>query len=216
MVGGPAVGVLAADVEEAADVDTLVPDTRSLSGTLHVADTLQLDTPHEGVTAGAGGTGAHGLVVGGGADGVSSTRAGDVTRVLTLPIEAAGRLGTVVVGQTLVRGLTSPELVWDCSCRTLALVGSDGVDTDGGGLTGTVLTLVNVHTPVGREDVAGLTSAGGDVVGGGAGSSATAHLTTDMLVFSFRSRRLFFVFLCNFVILRKLPTQSEIILFLFA
>ena len=155
-------------------------------------------------------------MVGGGADGVSSTRAGDVTRVLTLPIEAAGRLGTVVVRQTLVRGLTSPELVWDCSCRTLALVGSDGVDTDGGGFTGTVLTLVNVHTPVGREDVAGLTSAGGDVVGGGAGSSATAHLTTDMLVFSFRSRRLFFVFLCNFVILRKLPTQSEIILFLFA
>ena len=179
MVGGPAVGVLAADVEEAADVDTLVPDTGSLSGTLHVTDTLQLDTPHEGVTAGAGGTGAHGLVVGGGADGVSSTRAGDVTRVLTLPIEAAGRLGTVVVRQTLVRGLTSPELVWDCSCRTLALVGSDGVDTDGGGLTGTVLTLVNVHTAVVGEDVARLAPAGGDVVAGRAGPAATGNLTTQ-------------------------------------
>ena len=166
MVDGPAVGVLAAHVEEAAHVDTLVPHAGSLSGTLDVADTLQLDTPHLGVTVGPRGTGAHRTVVGRGTDGVRSTGAGDVAGVLALSVDTAGGLGTVVVRQTLVGGFTTAELVRDCSWRTLALVGSDGVDTDGCGLTGTVLTLVNVHTPVVGEDVAGLALAGGDVVGG--------------------------------------------------
>ena len=90
VVGGPAVGVLAAHVEEAAHVDTLVPDTGPLSGTLHVTDALQLDTPDQGVAGGAGRAGAHGLVVGGGTDGVSSTGTWDVAGVLTFSIHTAG------------------------------------------------------------------------------------------------------------------------------
>ena len=97
VVGGPAVGVLAAHVEEAAHVDTLVPDTGPLPGTLHVTDALQLDTPDQGVAGGAGRAGAHGLVVGGGTDGVSSTGPGHVTRVLTLAVQTSGGLGTVVI-----------------------------------------------------------------------------------------------------------------------
>ena len=181
MVGGPAVGVLAADVEEAADVDTLVPDTGSLSGTLHVTDTLQLDTPDGRVTISPGWTGAHWFVVGGSADSVSSTGTRNITGVLALSINTAGGLGTVVIRQTLVRCLTSPELIWDSSWWTLALVGSDGVDTDGCWFTGTVLTLVNVNTSVGGEDVAGLAPTGGDMVGGGAGTAATGDLTTQYL-----------------------------------
>ena len=73
VIDGPAVSVLPAHIQEAADVNTLVPDTGPLPRALHVTDALQLDTPDQGVTAGPGRAGAHWLVVGGGADGVSST-----------------------------------------------------------------------------------------------------------------------------------------------
>ena len=90
MVDGPAVCVLAAHVEEAAHVDTLVPHAGPLSGTLDVAHTLQLDTPHRSVTVGARGAGAHRPVVGRGTDGVRSTGARDVAGVLAFSVDTAG------------------------------------------------------------------------------------------------------------------------------
>ena len=90
VVDGSAVCVLAADVEEAAHVDTLVPHAGSLPGTLDVADTLQLDTPHCGVTVGARWAGTHRTMVGWGTDGVSSTGTWDVAGVLTFSIHTAG------------------------------------------------------------------------------------------------------------------------------
>ena len=90
MVDGPAVGVLAAHVEEAAHVDTLVPHAGSLPGTLDVGDALQLDTPHCRVPVGARRAGAHRPVVGRGTDGVRSTGAGNIAGVLALSVDTTG------------------------------------------------------------------------------------------------------------------------------
>ena len=89
VVDGPAVCVLPAHVEEAADVDTLVPHAGSLPGTLDVCDALQLDAAHRRVPVGARGAGAHRPVVGRGTDGVRSTGAGNIARVLALSVHTA-------------------------------------------------------------------------------------------------------------------------------
>ena len=166
VVEGATVCVLAAHVGQRADIHALVADTGPLPGTVGVGHALQLHAPHIGVAVGAGRAGAHRLVVGGGADSVRPAGAGSITRVLTLAVVAGGGAGTVRVGQALVRGLAAAELVRHCARGTLALICADGVNTDGGGLAGAVLTLVYIHTPVVGEDVAGLALAGGDVVGG--------------------------------------------------
>ena len=102
VVESPAVRVLAAHIGQTAHVHTLVADTGPLSGTVSVTHTLELDTADQGVTIGPRRTGAHGLVIGWSADGISPTRAGHVTRVLTFAIVARCGAGTVAVGQTLV------------------------------------------------------------------------------------------------------------------
>ena len=102
VIEGPTVRVLAAHIGQTAHVHTLVTDTGPLPGTVSVAHTLELDTSDQGVAIGPRRTGAHGLVISRGADGISSTRAGHVTRVLTFAIVARRSAGTVAVGQTLV------------------------------------------------------------------------------------------------------------------
>ena len=89
VVDGPAVCVLSAHVEEAADVDTLVPHAGSLPGTLDVCDALQLDAANSRVPVGARRAGAHWPVVGRGTDGVRSTGAGNIARVLALSVHTA-------------------------------------------------------------------------------------------------------------------------------
>ena len=104
-------------------------------------------------------------MVGWSTDGVSSTGSRNVARVLTLAIEAGSSAGTIIVSETLIRGAAPAKLIRNCARRTLTLIGSDGVDADGGGFTGTVLTLVNIHASVVAEDVAWLTLTRGHVVG---------------------------------------------------
>ena len=116
-------------------------------------------------------------MVGGTAECISSTGARHITGVLTLAIVAGSSAGTIIVGETLVGCATPPKLVRNCARGTLALVGSDGVDTDGCGLARTVLTLVNVHTSVVGEDVSWLTLTRGHVLGGNTRASATVDLT---------------------------------------
>lgn len=176
MVEGATVRVLAAHVGQAAHIHTLVPHTGPLTGAVPIAHTLQGHTPHIGVATGAGGTGAHGSMVGWTTEGICSTGSRHITGVLTLAVVAGSSAGTIIVGEALVRGATASKLVRNSARGTLALVGSDGVDTDGCGLTRTVLTLVNVHTPVVGKDVSWLTLTRGHVVGGAARASATVDL----------------------------------------
>ena len=164
VVPGPAVGVLAAHVGEAAHVHTLVTDTRPLSWTVIVGQTLQLDTADLGIAAGPWRTGTHGSVVGRSTDRVCSTGSGDITGVLTFTIVAGGCPRTIAVCQTLVRGSASSKLIRNCSWRTLTLVSSNGVDTDSSWFTRTVLTFINIHTSVVGEDVSWLTPAAGNMV----------------------------------------------------
>ena len=72
VVEGSAVRVLAADIGQTADIDTLVADAGPLPGAVSVGHTLELDTPDQGVTIGPRGAGAHRLVIGWSADGISS------------------------------------------------------------------------------------------------------------------------------------------------
>ena len=102
VVESPTVRVLSANIGQTAHVDTLVTDTGPLPGTVSVAHTLELDTSDQGVAISPRRTGAHRLVIGWSADGISSTRSRHVTRVLTLAIVARRSAGTVAVGQTLV------------------------------------------------------------------------------------------------------------------
>ena len=176
VVESATVSVLAAHVGQRADIHALVADTGPLPGTVGVGHALQLHAPHIGVAVGAGRAGAHRLVVGGGADSVRPAGARSITRVLTLAVVAGGGAGTVRVGQALVRGLAAAELVRHRARGTLALVRADGVNTDGGGLAGAVLTLVYIHTPVVGEDVAWLAPAAGLVVVCGAGAPPAVDL----------------------------------------
>ena len=73
MVESSAVRVLAADIGQTADIDTLVADTGPLPGAVSVGHTLELDTPDQGIPIGPRGTGAHRPVIGWSADGISST-----------------------------------------------------------------------------------------------------------------------------------------------
>ena len=119
-----AVGVLATHVGQAAHIDTLVLDTGSLLAAVAVADALQGDTADVWVAFGPRRTGTHGSVVGRGADGVAATGTGRLTGVLALVVDAVGRGGAVVLGQTLVGWLTFSKGVRDCSKWTLAGVGA--------------------------------------------------------------------------------------------
>ena len=102
VVESAAVSVLAAHVGQTADIHTLVTDTGPLTWAVGVTHTLQLDTTDQGVAIGPRRTGAHRFVIGWSADGISTTGAGHVTRVLTLSIVARCGAGTVAVGETLV------------------------------------------------------------------------------------------------------------------
>ena len=103
MVGSSAVGVLSADIGQAADVHTLVADTRPLAGAVRVADTLKRHAADLGVAVCSGWTGAHRAVISGGANCIRSTRPGYLTGVLTFSIIASCCFWAVIIGKTLVR-----------------------------------------------------------------------------------------------------------------
>ena len=133
-----------------------------------------------GVSIGARWTRAHGPVVGRSANSIGSTGSRDLAGVLALSIVADSSTRTVTVSQALVRRATLSRGVCHSARWALALVSSDGVDADGGRGTGAVLALVNIHTAVVGEDVTWLTVTLGNVVGGGAGSLATAGDTAGV------------------------------------
>jgi len=98
-------------------------------------------------------------VVGGGADGVCPARSRDLTRVLALSVVADSSTGTVTVSKALVRRATLTRGVCHGAGGTLALVGTHRVDAHSCRGTWAVLALVNIHTAVVGENVAGLTGA---------------------------------------------------------
>ena len=110
-----------------------------------------------------------------GAYGVSTTRTRDLAGVLALAVVAGGCAGTVCVRETLVGRPTLAIDVGHSSRRAAALVGSLGVDADGGRLTGVVLALVNVNALVDGEDETWFASAFWHMVLCSTGSPATQH-----------------------------------------
>ena len=173
MVGRSTVRVLAAHVGEAAHVHTLVPHTRALACTVRVGDALQWYAAHLRVSVCPGWARAHWAVVCRCAYGVRTTGARDLARVLAFPVVANGSSGTVTVSKALVRRTALSRGVRNCSWWALALVSTHCVDAHSCWSTRTVLALVDVHTAVVGEDIAGLTVALGHVVDSRTGTTAT-------------------------------------------
>jgi hypothetical protein len=173
VAGGPTLGVLAADVRQTTDVHTLVADTGPVSRAVGVTHTLKRHTANTGVALGSSRAGAHRDVVGGNTDSVSTTRPGNLAWVLTLSIVTGSCGRTIRVGKALVRGTAPTRAIHHCARRALALVCTHSVHANGCWLTGAVLTLVNVHALVDREEETRLTLALRHMILAGACALAT-------------------------------------------